>query len=296
LHGIFLQNEMKKLLSGICLLVVMGACVGGKKQADTVVPDVAAVDSVPDELDTVVWMDDWKEEEPDIPAKADELFDDFLYNFAIDEKLQEKRIVFPLAWYKDDRKDSIAKDEWIYDPLFSRYDSYTVLYDQVKDMEVDKGASSTSVQIEWIYLQDRRIRRYYFERVDGDWILEAIDDAAMPKEEEESENFYEFYARFVGDSVFQAERVSTPLPFVTLDPEDEFQVLETTLNERQWFAFQPTLSKEYLTNVNYGQGLDNRSKTRIVELKGFGNGFYNTLHFRRKNGVWMLVRFEDLGD
>ena len=126
--------------------------------------------------------------------------------------------------------------------------------------------------------------------------VEAIDDAAMPKEEEESENFYEFYARFVGDSVFQAERVSTPLPFVTLDPEDEFQVLETTLNERQWFAFQPTLSKEYLTNVNYGQGLDNRSKTRIVELKGFGNGFYNTLHFRRKNGVWMLVRFEDLGD
>ena len=68
MHGIFLQNEMKKLLSGICLLVVMGACVGGKKQADTVVPDVAAVDSVPDELDTVVWMDDWKEEEPDIPV------------------------------------------------------------------------------------------------------------------------------------------------------------------------------------------------------------------------------------
>ena len=39
------------------------------------------------------------EEEPMVPATADESFADFFYNFASDEKLQLSRIVFPLPYY-----------------------------------------------------------------------------------------------------------------------------------------------------------------------------------------------------
>ncbi len=287
---------MKKLIVGIFLLGCMCACGGGRKNSPTMGAAVEETDSLILEEDTM-WMKEWvEEEEPELPAKADESFDDFLYNFAIDEKLQKTRVVFPLSRYKDNWKDSLTEETWVYDPLFSRLESYTLLYDKAEDVELQKDTALTSVRIEWFHLKEHRLRRYYFERIKGEWMLEAIDDAAMPQEKTEQEDFYDFYARFVNDSLFQSERVAEPLVFVTIDPEDEFHVLETTLEKGQWFAFQPSLSKDILTNINYGQRLDKNSKSRIIELKGFGNGFYNTLHFRCRNGLWMLTRFEDLGD
>ena len=284
---------MKKLVIAICLLGGMLSCVGGKKNADT------QEDALP--VDTMAFMADTLEveeveEEPIVPASADESFADFLYNFALDEKLQLRRILFPLPYYTDNRKDSILKENWKHDPLFSQQEFYTMLYDHLDDAELEKDTASTSVRIEWIDLKERKLKRYYFERLYGWWKLEAIDDASMPKEETGQEDFYEFYERFANDSLFQAERVADPLPFVAPDPEDEFQILETTIEKEQWFAFQPKLPGEFLTNVNYGQRLDRNSRTRIIELRGFGNGFCNTLYFRCRNGEWKLTRFEDLSN
>lgn len=284
---------MKKLVIAICLLGGMLSCVGGKKNADT------QEDALP--VDTMAFMADTLEveeveEEPIVPASADESFADFLYNFALDERLQLRRILFPLPYYTDSRKDSILKEDWKHDPLFSQQEFYTMLFDQLDDAELEKDTASTSVRIEWIDLKGRKLKRYYFERLYGWWKLEAIDDATMPKEENGQEDFYEFYERFANDSLFQAERVVDPLPFVAPDPDDDFNILETTIQKEQWFAFQPKLPREYLTNVNYGQRLNANSRTRVIELRGFGNGFSNTLYFRCRNGEWKLTRFEDLSN
>jgi hypothetical protein len=284
---------MKKLVIAICLLGGMLSCVGGKKNADT------QEDALP--VDTMAFMADTLEveeveEEPIVPASADESFADFLYNFALDEKLQLRRILFPLPYYTDSRKDSILKEDWKHDPLFSQQEFYTMLYDHLDDAELEKDTASTSVRIEWIDLKERKLKRYYFERLYGWWKLEAIDDATMPKEENGQEDFYEFYERFANDSLFQAERVVDPLPFVAPDPDDDFNILETTIQKEQSFAFQPKLPGEFLTNVNYGQRLDGNSRTRVIELRGFGNGFSNTLYFRCRNGEWKLTRFEDLSN
>ena len=284
---------MKKLVIAICLLGGMLSCVGGKKNADTQ-EDALPIDTIAFVVDTLALEE--VEEEPVVPASADESFADFLYNFALDEKLQLRRILFPLPYYTDNRKDSILKENWKHDPLFSQQEFYTMLYDHLDDAELEKDTASTSVRIEWIELKERKLKRYYFERLYGWWKLEAIDDASMPKEETGQEDFYEFYERFANDSLFQAERVADPLPFVAPDPEDEFQILETTIEKEQWFAFQPKLPGEFLTNVNYGQRLDRNSRTRIIELRGFGNGFCNTLYFRCRNGEWKLTRFEDLSN
>lgn len=284
---------MKKLVIAICLLGGMLSCVGGKKNADTQ-EDALPIDTIAFVVDTLALEE--VEEEPVVPASADESFADFLYNFALDEKLQRRRILFPLPYYTDNRKDSILKENWKHDPLFSQQEFYTMLYDHLDDAELEKDTASTSVRIEWIDLKERKLKRYYFERLYGWWKLEAIDDASMPKEETGQEDFYEFYERFANDSLFQAERVADPLPFVAPDPEDEFQILETTIEKEQWFAFQPKLPGEFLTNVNYGQRLDRNSRTRIIELRGFGNGFCNTLYFRCRNGEWKLTRFEDLSN
>ncbi len=285
---------MKKLIVGICLLGCLTSCVGGKKNTDTQEEQMEWTDSIEAMADSLLIEE--VEEEPVIPVAADESFADFLYNFALDERLQLRRILFPLPYYMDNQKDSILKEDWVHDPLFSQQEFYTMLYDNLDDAELEKDTASTSVRIEWIDLKQKKMKRYYFERLYGWWKLEAIDDATMPKEETGQEDFYEFYERFANDSLFQAERVADPLPFVAPDPEDEFQILETTIQKEQWFTFQPKLPNEYLTNVNYGQRLNQNSRTRIIELRGFGNGFSNTLYFRCRNGEWRLTRFEDLSN
>ena len=284
---------MKKLILAICLFGWMCSCGGGKKNAETQESDFLT-DTIEAPVDTLSFEE--VEEEPVVPISADESFADFLYNFALDEKLQLRRILFPLPYYTDNRKDSILKEDWKHDPLFSQEEFYTMLYDHLDDAELEKDTASTSVRIEWINLKERKLKRYYFERLYGWWKLEAIDDASMPKEETGQEDFYEFYERFANDSLFQAERVVDPLPFVAPDPEDDFEILETTIEKEQWFAFQPKLPREFLTNINYGQRLSTASRTRVIEMRGFGNGFNNTLYFRCRNGQWKLTRFEDLSN
>ena len=285
---------MKKLIIGICLLGCLTSCGGGKKNTDAHEEQMEWADSIEAMADSLLVEE--VEEEPVIPVAADESFADFLYNFALDERLQLRRILFPLPYYMDNQKDSIMKEDWVHDPLFSQQEFYTMLYDNLDDAELEKDTASTSVRIEWIDLNAMKMKRYYFERLYGWWKLEAIDDASLPKEETGQENFYEFYKRFANDSLFQAERVADPLPFVAPDPDDDFQILETTIQKAQWFTFQPKLPNEHLTNVNYGQRLNQDSRTRVIELRGFGNGFSNTLYFRCRNGEWRLTRFEDLSN
>ena len=171
---------MKKLIVGICLLGCLTSCVGGKKNTDTQEEQMEWTDSIEAMADSLLVEE--VEEEPVIPAAADESFADFLYNFALDERLQLRRILFPLPYYMDNQKDSIMKEDWVHDPLFSQQEFYTMLYDNLDDAELEKDTASTSVRIEWIDLKQKKMKRYYFERLYGWWKLEAIDDATMPKE------------------------------------------------------------------------------------------------------------------
>ena len=89
--------------------------------------------------------------------------------------------------------------------------------------------------------------------------------------------------------------VRRPLRFVTIDPDDDFSIIETTLDVNQWFAFKPDLPVGLLTNIDYGQRNKSTSKTKILALKGLDNGFSNLLYFRRKNAIdWELYKFEDV--
>ena len=286
---------MKKIVFGCCLLVwLMVSCGGGKKKIDPFETLTRQIDSLQVEEEAVV---DTAPVRPEvIPATADESFADFFYNFASNEGFQHSRIVFPISYYKGKEVVRISKEDWKYDPLFSRDPVYTVLFDREEEMELEKDTAVRSVQVDWIYLKDRQVKRYYFQRINDSWFLEAINKEKLAHAEGGREDFFDFYFRFANDSVFQGERLADPLSFVTVDPEDEFQILETTLDEGQWFSFRPPLLKERLTNVHYGQEAVPDTDSKIVEFKGFGNGFSNTLYFECRGGEWILKQFEDLSD
>ena len=279
---------MKKLIAGVILLSMLSSCNNKKSKIDPFASITQEVDSIRHQTDSIP---EDKLPEDQQPIQADESFDDFVYNFASDDALQRQRVKFPLPYYNGDEKSNIDERHWKHDNLFTKQHYYTLLFDREEDMDLVGDTSLTSVQVEWIFVKTRMMKRYYFERIKGAWILEAIN--LRPIERNDKENFVEFFGRFATDSLFQSQRVSDPLAFVTSDPDDDFSILETSLDVNQWFAFKPELPSERLSNINYGQRNDDNSPTKILALKGIGNGFSNILYFRRKAGEWQLYKFED---
>lgn len=279
---------MKKLFTGVVLLGILVSCGNKKVNSDPFASLTSEIDSIRSKADTTLRE---KTQEGPKPIEADGSFDDFIYDFASNDTLQSQRIVFPLPFYKGDEKKSIERRYWKHDDLFTKQNYYTLLFDREEDMDLAGNPDLTSVQVEWIYIKTRMVKKYYFERIKGAWMLEAIN--LRPIDKNENEDFVEFFNRFSTDSLFQSQRIHVPLAFVTIDPDDDFSILETTLELNQWFAFKPVLPVDRLSNINYGQRNNEKSSTKILALKGVGNGFSNILYFRRQNGEWLLYKFED---
>ena len=281
---------------GSFLTLLLLSCGGEGKKTKLFEKMTEDIDSLKASSVVVEETDSVFTEEETIPVSVDESFADFFYNFVSDKRFQRSRTIFPLSFYKGENVSRISREEWQYDSLFLSVPVYTLLFDSAEDMEMEKDTSCHSVQVDWIYLKENLCKRYYFERKKNVWHLEAINLEKVERPQENGEGFLSFYEHFSQDSVFQRERLFLPLSFVTVDPEDDFQILETTLDEGQWFAFRPPLLQGKLTNVHYGQTEAADSKRKIMEIKGFGNGFNCVLYFERRNGIWRLMKFEDLGD
>lgn len=279
---------MKKLLLGFLLLAFLISCGNKKAKMDPFATIAEMVDSVGYKADTLQEAE--VKEEPK-PMVADELFDDFIFNYASDDALQRQRTVFPLPYYDRDTPLKIEADFWKHDYLFTKENCYTLLFDKEEDMDMVGDTTLTSVQVEWIFLKTRMVKRYYFERKRGMWMLEAINLREMEKGE--NEDFVEFYTRFVRDSVYQSKHISHPLQFITIDPDDEFSILETTLDVDQWYAFRPVMPTDRLSNINYGQKNEDLSDTKILKVNGIGNGYSNIFYFRKRGKGWELYKYED---
>lgn len=280
---------MKRLIAGVAALALFVSCGNKKTNIDPFASITNEIDSVIHRADTLK-----KEKTPEgpQPIEADESFDDFVYSFASDVALQRQRVQFPLPYYNGDVASKIEEKYWKHDALFTKQGFYTLLFDREEDMDLVGDQALTSVQVEWIYIPKRMIKKYCFEKIKGAWMLQSIRLHSIEKNE--SEDFVEFFDRFATDSLFQSQRIRQPLQFVTTDPDDDFSILETTLDSNQWFAFKPTLPTDKLSNINYGQQMDSRSAYKILALKGIGNGFSNILYFQRRgDGEWELYKFED---
>lgn len=279
---------MKKLLLGFLLFTFLISCGNKKAKMDPFATITEMVDSAGHKADTLLEAE--VKEEPK-PMEADELFDDFIFNYASDDALQRQRTVFPLPYYNRDTPSKIEEEFWKHDYLFTKQNYYTLLFDKEEDMDMVGDTTLTSVQVEWIFLKTRMVKRYYFERKRGMWMLEAINLREMEKGE--NEDFVEFYTRFVTDSVYQSKHIRHPLQFITIDPDDEFSILETTLDVDQWYAFRPVMPTDRLSNINYRQKNEDLSDTKILKVNGIGNGYSNIFYFRKRSKGWELYKYED---
>ena len=77
--------------------------------------------------------------EQPMPKAADELFDDFIFNFAANRKLQMKRIKFPLKVVNGKTEKLLEKGQWKMEHFFMNQGYYTLIFDNRKQMKLVKN-------------------------------------------------------------------------------------------------------------------------------------------------------------
>lgn len=288
------MRQVNNYIALVVLVLFLFSCGNKKKEpVVTEMPLVEVADTLSETAmeDTLCVTDEVQAAPEEEIEPADGYFDDFILHFAFDSAFQVRRINFPLPYYRGDSPLKIERDEWQHDSLFLVRSYYTMMLDNEEELELLDHEEPNSIQVDWALLPERQVKRYYFERIDGRWRLEAINLRDVPRSD--TPDFTSFYLRFATDSLFQAAHVRDPLEFITSDPDDDFSIIESILDRNQWFAFKPELPVERLSNISYGQKNEDNSTTKVMQIKGVGNGFLNTLFFRKRAGKWELYKFED---
>lgn len=282
---------MKKgvvLVVAVCLLMVMWTT--GCTDKKPVAVDTLVVDSFKN-ADTIAvdTMDKLISEQP-MPKAADELFDDFIFNFAANRKLQMARIKFPLKVVDGENTTYIKKADWKMEHFFMEQGYYTLIFDNHKQMGVVKDTSINNVVVEKVYLKKERVEKYMFARIRGRWMLTSILNNAMYHNTNAS--FLAFYQKFATDFDFQIESLNNPVMFTGPDPDDDFSTMTGEIAPETWPAFAPELPSGFIYNIMYGQKYVEGDQ-KIFVMRGIANGMEMELTFRRIDGTWKLMSLSE---
>ena len=272
------------LIAIIASVLLMFSCTGNKTQR----AEEPVTDSVADSVDSIP-MDSLEQLIVDAPTpKAmDELFDDFVFNFAANKKLQLTRVIFPLTVQKSDKQEKIEKGKWQMERFFMRQGYYTLFFNNEKQMELMKDTSITQAIVEKIMLKKDQVKDYVFNRIRGAWMLREIREMSI--EENADASFISFYQHFVSDKDFQVKSLNKTVTFVGPDPDDDFNTMEGLVTADTWEAFAPQLPSKTIYNIIYGKP-QQAGNEKIFILRGIANGLEMELRFKRVNNRWLLMK------
>ena len=266
-------------------LLVLASCVGGKSgsatteevtDSATVNDSLTAVDSLLAELDNLP-----------MPKAADELFDDFLFNFAANRKLQMERIIFPLRMVTDNKVETVDRKKWQMEHFFMRQGYYTELFDSERHMEIVKDTSVNQAVVEKIFFDSHTVCQYDFRRLKGAWML--VEVRTIPIQQSSNASFLPFYYQFASSTEFQTKHLGNTVTFVGPDPDDDFATMEGEITPDTWEAFAPQLPQKMIYNIIYGEPRKEGNRKLFV-LRGIANGLELEMTFSRSNGNWRLTK------
>lgn len=268
------------------VLLLLG-CSGNQRSAsndemlDSLSADTTASDSLSD-----IFGDS------SMTKAADELFDDFIFNFAANRKLQATRISFPLPVVENGIARKEGKNEWKMDYFFMKQGYYSLIFDDEKQMEIINDTAVHHVVVEKIFLSKDLVRQYVFDRINGMWMLTGIEETALSQNKNAS--FLSFYQHFATDDNFQKRSLHVPVAIVLPDPNDDFGSMIADLYPEQWVDFKPQiLPHDVIYNIIYGQKYKNAAQKLFV-IRGIANGLETKMVFKQIKGKWMLTKLTKL--
>lgn len=280
--------------NGVVLVFVACLCMvlwtTGCSDKKPVAADTLAVDSI-QMVDTasVDTLDELISEQP-MPKAADELFDDFIFNFAANRKLQLGRIRFPLEIVDGENVAYLKKKQWKMEHFFMDQGYYTLIFDNMKQMNVVKDTSINNVVVEKVYLAKEKVEKYIFKRINGRWMLTSVHTNDMVQNTNAS--FLAFYQKFASDPSFQIESLNNPVMFTGPDPDDDFSTMTGEIAPETWPAFAPELPSDFIYNIMYGQKYTEGNQ-KIFVMRGIANGMEMQLTFKRMDGKWKLTSLSE---
>ena len=278
---------MRKFFCALCALgLLMLSCTGKKGQRTDIQADSLAVAA--DSVDTVAvdTLEQFIIDTP-MPKAADELFDDFLFNFAANKRLQRERVVFPLNVRKKNKDEQIAKERWKMEHFFMRQGYYTLMFNDDQQMRLMKDTSVNRAIVERIQLRKNEVTDYVFRRIRGAWMLLEIRKTTI--EDNVNASFLEFYRHFVTDSAFQVKSLNRTVDFVGPDPDDDFGMMEGVITADTWEAFAPKLPSKTIYNIVYGDPQEEGDE-KIFIMRGIANGLELELRFKKVGERWLLMK------
>lgn len=279
---------MRTLLFILSVLVLVAfmvptGCSDKRPEAkDSIVSDS---DTATSELDSV---DNLIASQP-MPKAADELFDDFIFNYAANRRLQLERTAFPLKVVTGSKVRLLPRRKWRMEHFFMGQGYYTILFDNKRQMNLSKDTSINKVTIEKIHLGSERVEQFNFNRINGKWMLTDVCNTTFAGSSNAS--FLKFYSHFAVDSAFQAEHIASPFIFTGPDPTNDEETMTGTLYPEQWPMFKPDLPHGMIYNVIYGQKYTPSSR-KIFTIRGISNSLEQRLTFNHRGGKWKLTKLE----
>ena len=284
------MNRIVKVILPLLVATTLFSCSNGRNSESSADVDSMLVEStvVADTLSEV----EEEIEEADESDKLDTSFDDFLFAFTHSDRLQSKRIEWPLPYTDvdgDTRK--INSFNSVSEFRFLKGDFYTVLYGDKKQVENQKSDLQDSlVIVERIDLIEESLRSFEFKLLSGKWKLTSMRDIIF--HESDIYDFLTFYARFSSDTLYQQAHVEQPLRVMVLDPEEDDAYIEGIINAEQWRSFCPDVPQGVISNIRYGVQ-KYKPKRMILQKSGSSNGLQELFFFTKEDNEWYLTRYEN---
>lgn len=271
----------------LCIIAVMAGtgCTERKPAAvDSVAVDTIVSDSVPsDTLEVLL------NEQP-MPKAADELFDDFFFNYAANRKLQRERTDFPLTVDSYGKITMMKESRWSIERFFMKQGYYTLVFNNHKQMNIVKDTSVEHVTVERLNFERNIMQQWCFNRVEGLWRMQRMVHRSLNQHSDAG--FLKFYNKFATDSVFQQESLAELVAVSAPDPDDDFSRMEGSVMPEQWPMFSPWMPSGVLYNIHYGSEPYKHSSERVFVIRGIANGIETELTFKRNGSSWQLVSME----
>lgn len=272
----------------LCTISLFTASCNGDKpaEADSLGYDTLQIDTTM-AVDTTVGdaFEQLIAESP-MPKTADELFDDFIFNFMANKKLQVERIQFPLQVNDHGKKSVLNRNEWMQE-RFWHNDIYTLILDNLNQLKAAKDTAINHVVIEKLFIDKDEAKQYEFNRIDGQWKMTALNSINFDAHKNAS--FLKFYQQFATDTLFQNQNMAESVAYYGPDPEDDTRNMKGVLPEVIWDSFANELPSGTIYNVIYGEDTKG-SAQKILDMREPASSHEAQLTFTQRDGKWKLTK------
>lgn len=213
----------------------------------------------------------------------DTSFNNFFDKFMFDKSYQKSRIVFPI---QTDR-GIINADDWIHLPFYSM-DEFMPILDADTLHHFERVVKDSIVNLFTIDFAKNRVDRYNFRCFNNKWTMHSFILSSM-KEVPDYE-FIQFLIAFSADSIFQVEHTRFPFLESIAEPDLDYEIKNYEIEKETWRHYNLT---EYIGKLSVLSAINTKNQYRTVYFSGIENGIYLKYTFKKINGSWTFIRYED---